>query len=94
MGVFWIAFSTLFGLFATKFIGRALLGAGLGLVTYTGTQAVLDNVSNNITSIFTSLPVEVLQAAETLQVDRYIAIVLSAVAFRVAFGAAVRVVRT
>ncbi|MDW5418877.1 DUF2523 domain-containing protein [Iodobacter sp. CM08] len=63
---------------AASFAGRALIGLGVGVVTYTGFKIVLDKLQSDLISNFKSLPIEIMQVLGVLQVDTCVSILFSA----------------
>ena len=63
-------------------IFKVLTALGVGFVTYVGVSALIDGAFNEIESMTSSLPVEVIQVLITLRIDDAITVLASAVAIR------------
>ncbi len=63
---------------AATFAGRALIGIGVGIVTYTGFKVLLDKVQSDVVSNLKGVPVEIIQIMGLLEVDTCVSIIFSA----------------
>ncbi|MCX7206986.1 MAG: DUF2523 family protein [Proteobacteria bacterium] len=63
---------------AATFAGRALIGLGVGVVTYTGFKMVLEKLQSDVISSFQGLPVAVIEVLGLLEVDTCVSILFSA----------------
>ena len=64
--------------FASGLIARVLLGAGLGIFTFTFLNDIMSNLKNAILNAMQGFPADITQILGLLQVDFYISIILSA----------------
>jgi uncharacterized protein DUF2523 len=76
------ALATVIGQLAAK----ALVGLGIGAVTYVGVSQLLDVVLLDLQNALISLPVEVIGFIGVLNVDRLFSLVFSAMAARAALA--------
>lgn len=61
---------------------RFLVGAGVGVVTYTGTDLVITWLKNNAVTAFQGLPAEIVGMLALMKVGSCIAMVFSAMVMR------------
>ena len=92
MGVFWVALSTVLGLFLSKAGGRILTALGIGIATYAGVAPLISSIVNTIIGLFGSLPETVVNVLAMIQIDSYLSIVFSAFAVKLLGGLAIRFV--
>lgn len=71
---------------AVTLVGRAILGLGFAMFTYTGITAFLDLIFSNVKSQFSGLPVEIIAICSMMQVDTVITMLFSAYAARLALN--------
>lgn len=76
--VIWGAFLNIIG----SVVGRALVALGLGVVTFTGMNALLDWMRDQAVSSILQLDPQVVQLLGVLKVGTFISIISSAVAVR------------
>lgn len=71
---------------AVTIVGRALIGLGVAVFTYTGITYSLDLLLGQIKSSMSGLPIEICGIANLLQIDVCISILFSAYAASLALG--------
>lgn len=63
---------------AATFLGRALIGLGVGIVTYTGFKMMITKIQTDVISNLQSAPPEILQIMGLLKIDVCVSILFSA----------------
>jgi len=67
---------------AGSFLGRMLIAAGIGIVSYTGINAGLDALKSQVQGYVTGMPADILPILYMFQLDTSISILFSAYAAR------------
>ncbi|WP_293934947.1 DUF2523 family protein [Iodobacter sp.] len=71
---------------AATFAGRALIGLGVGIVTYTGFKIVLEKLQSDVISNLQGVPIEIIQIMGLLEVDTCVSIIFSAYLGKLVIG--------
>lgn len=90
MAAFWTGLAWFLGVYTTKLVYRVMAAIGIGFVSYTGINWVLDQITAQVQSAFGGMSQTMIDAVTILQIDQALSLVLSAYAV-VGFLAASRV---
>lgn len=93
MGQFFLGLAAVLGASAKPILFRILLALGIGIATYTGSEALLGSMQNLVIAQFGGLPDNVIRALGMANVDVFINMIFSAFAIRIAISQTVNWVK-
>lgn len=80
MAAFWTGLAWFLGVYTTKLVYRVMAAIGIGFVTYSGINWVLDQVTAQVQGAFGGMSQTMVDAVTILQIDQALSVILSAYA--------------